>query len=341
MRSIFLAWLSVAVLACADAAELPLGIAATVNGRALSEKVVESFIANNCAALGIDPKSEAGQAKLPEVRAAVLDEMIERSLIAEETEKRGIAPSKEQIDAAEKTTITFWGNEDRYAEFLNLNGFTREEYREQVLRSAAAGKALTASLVAELTVSPEEVKDYYEKHQTEAAMQWPERAAAAHILFNTMPGVIGTELKAARKLKDGAELDRAIKEEIERKRKLSEQVQTEAAKPDADFAALARKYSEDPGTREGGGALGVFPMGTHAVELDQAAFSAKAGEVPPVIQTPSGFHVLKVSERKPAGPKSLEEAGPSIRQLLLRIKQAGRLTEWLAQAREHAVIVTK
>lgn len=323
----------------AEKKALPEDVAATVNGQPIAEKIVQSFIANNCAALGIDPQTEDGKSKIPKVRAAVLDELIERALIAQEVKKRGITPSEAEIDAAEKSTIAVWGDDSRYAEFLRMNGFTREEYRTEVLRSAAAGKALTASLVAELKVSQEEVKEYFEKHRSEPEMQWPARVNAAHILFNTMPGVLATQLKASRNLPEGAELDRAVAEETERKRKLADEVRAEAMKPGADFAALAKKYSDDIGTRDAGGSLGIFPEGTHALELDRAAFATESGQVGTIAKTESGFHVIKVFEHKAAGPKTLEEATPTIRAQLLRTKQAHRLQEWLAAARAKAVIV--
>lgn len=322
-------------------APLPEGVAATVNGQPIPEKLVQAFIKNNCDALGIDLRTEEGKSQLPKVRVAVIGELIERALIGQETEKRGIAPSAAEIDAAEKSAMTFWGDENRYAEFLRTNGFTREEYREHVLRSAAAGKALSASLAAEVTVTAEEVQDYYEKHRNEPALQWPERVTAAHIFFNTTPGALGAELKAKQKLQDGPELDRAIAAETERKRKLAEEVRSEATKSGADFAALAKKYSDDLGTRDAGGNLGTFPIGTHDQTLDKAAFAAKPGEIAPVVRSDAGFHIVKVQDHKPASQRSLEEAGPSIRQQLTRAKQVNRLKEWLADARAQAAIVTK
>lgn len=329
------------VVASGLANNLPSDTAATVNGEKIPEKLVQAFITNNCVALGINLQTEEGKKQLPKVRAAVIDEAIERTLIAQETEKRGIVPSPAEIDAAEKTTITFWGDENRYVEFLKVNGFSREEYRHYVLRSAAAGKALTASLVAGLKVSPDEVRQYYDVHRDEAAMQWQERVTAGHIYFNAMPVFLSAQLKATRQLPDGDQLNQAIADETERKRKLAEEVRVEAVKPGADFAALAKKYSEDPGTREESGSLGTFPMGTHAAELDRTAFETKPGEISPVVRSDSGFHIVKVSDHKPAGRKSLEEAAPSIQQQLLRTKQARCLKDWLAQSRKSAAILIR
>lgn len=62
------------------AKNLPSDAAATVNGQIIPEKLVQAFIKNNCEALGIDVQTEEGRKQLPKVRAAVIDEMIERTI---------------------------------------------------------------------------------------------------------------------------------------------------------------------------------------------------------------------------------------------------------------------
>ena len=340
MKSISLSLLGTCFLAFAIVrAALPEGAAASVNGEAIPEKLVQTFIKNNCEALGIDRTTEEGKQKIPKVRAAVLDELIDRTLIAQETKKRGIVPTETELDAAEKTMIEYLGDEPHFADFLKLNGFNRAEYREFVLRNSAAGKALSASLTKDVIVSDQEVRDYYDAHKTEAALQWPERVTASHIFLNARPNILREQLKATHKLTEGPELEAAVSQEIERKRTMAEKIRAEAVEPQADFAELAQQYSEDPGTRSQGGNLGIFAMGTHAAELDKVAFATVVGQVGPVAHSDSGFHVVKVFEHKPAGPRTFDEASGSIRQQLTRTEQAERLKDWLAEARKAAAII--
>ncbi len=63
-----------------------------------------------------------------------------------------------------------------------------------------------------------------------------------------------------------------------------------------DFAALAKQYSKDEVTRDNGGDLGWFPKGAYPSELDTVAFSLPPGQISGVIQTPLGFHIIKVLE---------------------------------------------
>jgi parvulin-like peptidyl-prolyl isomerase len=65
-----------------------------------------------------------------------------------------------------------------------------------------------------------------------------------------------------------------------------------------DFATLAKQYSTDPGSKDKGGDLGWFGTGQMIAEFEKAAFALKPGEVSDVVQTPYGFHIIKLEERK-------------------------------------------
>jgi peptidyl-prolyl cis-trans isomerase D len=85
----------------------------------------------------------------------------------------------------------------------------------------------------------------------------------------------------------------------------------------ADFAALARQYSEDPGSKDSGGDLGWFPRGRMVKEFEDAAFKLSPGEISEPIKSQFGYHILKLEGRKPGGLKSLAEVHDLIREKLL------------------------
>ena len=68
----------------------------------------------------------------------------------------------------------------------------------------------------------------------------------------------------------------------------------------ADFAALARQYSIDRAARKNGGRMGFIPVGRLPYTFEDAAYNTKAGEISPVVETPFGFHIVKVNARRPA-----------------------------------------
>ncbi len=80
----------------------------------------------------------------------------------------------------------------------------------------------------------------------------------------------------------------------------AEQILKEAKAPGTNFADLAKKYSDDPGTAQNGGDLGFFGKGQMVKEFEEAAFNAKVGDIVGPVKTSFGFHIIKVEDRRSA-----------------------------------------
>lgn len=311
---------------------------AVVNGEGIPERIVQAFLLNDQEALQIDPRSEDGKKQLAELRQNIINEQIERMLIAQEARRRKIEANENDIAKAEHNAILGMNTEEAYAEFLRMNHFTREDYRKYVLASALNGKAMAAAARKEISVSDAKVRDYFEAHKNDPGMQWPERVEGAHILIGAVPNILREDLRLRKQMSDGLEMEKALADELARREKLANEVHDEAARPGSDFAALAKKYSEDVGTRDNGGSFGTFANGTHVSTLDDAFFKLKPGEVGPLTKTEYGFHIIKAIDHKPAGSKTLAEATPGIRAELEQAAVAKKLRDWLTQARASAKI---
>ncbi len=144
-----------------------------------------------------------------------------------------------------------------------------------------------------LQVSEAELRRYYE--QNLQTYQLPERVRAAHVLFKTQG---------------------KTPEETEKIRAKAAGVLNEARKG-ADFAELARKYSED-GSAASGGDLGFFARGQMVPEFEKAAFTLAAGTVSDLVKTEYGFHIIKVFEKQVAQTQKFEEVVNMIRPTLLQ-----------------------
>ena len=146
--------------------------------------------------------------------------------------------------------------------------------------------------------SQQEIQQYYTAHQSEYTV--PEQARARHILIKVDAGA-DAKTDAAAKAKAGA---------------LLKQIQG-----GANFADLAKRNSDDPGSKDSGGELGFAQRGHMVPEFDAAIFSQKIGDNK-IVKTQYGYHIVQVEERQTAHTQSLAEVLPTIQATLVRQKAA-------------------
>jgi peptidyl-prolyl cis-trans isomerase D len=144
----------------------------------------------------------------------------------------------------------------------------------------------------------QEIQAYFTAHQAEYST--PEQARSRHILIKLAPGA-------------DAKTDAAAKAKAE---DILKQL-----KGGADFAALAKKYSDDPGSKDSGGELPFAQHGAMVPEFDKAIFSQKIGDIE-IVKSQFGYHIVQVEERKPAHAQDLSEVLPTIQATLIRQKAA-------------------
>jgi peptidyl-prolyl cis-trans isomerase D len=107
--------------------------------------------------------------------------------------------------------------------------------------------------------------------------------------------------------------------EVEEIRKKAEDI-LKLAKKGGNFEDLAKKNSEDPGTKDKGGDLGWIVQGQTVAEFEKAAFSLPKGSISDLVKTQYGFHIIKVLDKETAHTKTFEEVKDSIRAPLMLSK---------------------
>ena len=123
--------------------------------------------------------------------------------------------------------------------------------------------------------------------------------------------------------------------EVEEVRKKAEDVLKQANKKGTNLEELAKKYSEDPGTKDKGGDLGWITQGQTVPEFEKVAFSLPKGSVSDLVKTQYGFHIIKVLDKETAHTKTFDEVKDSIRAPLLLSKadkQAADIADKLSAA---------
>jgi peptidyl-prolyl cis-trans isomerase D len=134
-------------------------------------------------------------------------------------------------------------------------------------------------------VSAEDIQRYYEDNKQQYST--PEQVRASHILLKTEG-------------KDDATVKKQAEDLLAK------------VKSGADFAKLATQYSEDEASKVKGGDLDFFNKGTMVPEFDKAAFSMKPGEISDLVKSQYGYHIIKVTDKKPATTKTLDEVRAQI-----------------------------
>lgn len=169
---------------------------------------------------------------------------------------------------------------------------------EDIMNAVLAQEFLQREIEGKVKITDDEIETYYKGHEEEFTN--PESAKARHILL---------------KVPEGAD-EKAWKETESKAKDIKKKLEN-----GEDFAELAKKYSDDPGSKNKGGDLGFFTKGRMVPEFESAAFSLKPGELSDPVKTNFGYHIIEVQEKKAASTKTLAEVQAQIRQTLQTEKQ--------------------
>jgi peptidyl-prolyl cis-trans isomerase D len=180
-------------------------------------------------------------------------------------------------ELAKTVTLT----DDDLQQYLTAH---EDRYRVPARVRARYAAYRAAEFAARVEPTDGEVAEYYELHKDDRFTE-PEQVRARHILVKVAADADDKTKAAARK----KATDLLAK-----------------VKGGADFAALAAKQSDDAGSAASGGDLGLFPRGRMTPEFERAAFALQPGGLSDVIETPFGFHVIKVEEHRAGGLQPLD-----------------------------------
>src|SRR5436190_4313134 len=167
------------------------------------------------------------------------------------------------------------------------------------------------ALAAQMPVAQEEVAGIYEQGVKAARYGAPEERRASHILIAVKP--------------DGSEADKKAAEA--KAKAIAEGVR----KNPKSFADVAKKESQDPGSAINGGDLGFFRKGAMVKVFEDAAFEGKKGDIVGPVRSEFGYHVIQVTDVKPAKMRTLAEVTPEIEAGLRKQAASRRFAEGSGQ----------
>jgi peptidyl-prolyl cis-trans isomerase C len=189
-----------------------------------------------------------------------------------------------------------------------------EEMKKRVQRNLATEQLVKQEVDSKISVSDSEISDYYAKNKDR--MRRSESVKLSEIFVRADP-----KATADVKAKARQRIEALLKE----------------LQGGKDFAALARQFSESPDAKDGGNMGYVSRNGTLPV-LAEAAFRLKVGEISDVVESPFGYHLLKVTDKKPAGDVTLAEAKTQISNFLYQQKEREAFNAYLGKLKAGAKI---
>jgi peptidyl-prolyl cis-trans isomerase D len=166
-----------------------------------------------------------------------------------------------------------------------------------------------AAVEGQVAVSDAEVAQFYEANKKRFTT--PEQRTASHILITKAQGAKPAE-EAAAKAK-------------------AEAVLAEVRKNPADFAAIAKTRSQDPGSAAQGGSLGTVERGAFGKSMEDALFTMKEGEISGIVPSEFGYHIIRIDSIKPQTQKSLAEAKDEIAAEVKKSKLSKKYSELAEQ----------
>jgi len=240
-------------------------------------------------------------------RAAV--QIGERKLLLEAATEAKKSVTPEEIKKALEAQYARAGSEAQFAEMLKTNGVSLDYVKKSITDDLTIGKYLDAAMADSVKVPEAEIEKAYAEDKT---------ATVRHILLLTQGKSAAEKAEIRKKMEDI--LARAKKGE--------------------DFAALAKQYSEDPGSKDNGGLYEDFGRGKMVKPFEDAAFSVAVGQVSGIVETTYGYHILKIETRKKE-TQPLDQVKAQIEAQLKQQKQNtvfnGLLTRLKAKAGFQAV----
>ncbi len=302
---------------------------AIVNGEIISMKEFEKEINPMLEQYSKTITGENKEQKIEEFKKEMLNQLIDKKILIQEVEKQKIKVTEIDIEEGIKEIRKNFSSEESFNEEFKKQNMDEKEFRKNVEESLLINKLIEQEVKTKVPPPTDEaINNYYQEHKKN--FDRPEQFWAKHILIRiTKDADFKEKSRALNSIRD---IERQLKE-------------------GADFAELAKKYSEDPGSRDKGGDLGFVAKGLMVKEFEEAAFKLKKGEVSGIVETAFGYHIIKLEDKKPAKQLELEdelEIGGQLIKVKDFIKETilgdtlnNKFSEWLKNLRDTAKIEIK
>jgi parvulin-like peptidyl-prolyl isomerase len=247
---------------------------------------------------------KAGTPAFEQLKNLAVRTLVQQSEFEQKADDLGVSVTGEEIDNRIKQIKKdyFNNSEARYQKQLKAQGLTESDVRDTV-ENQLLSQEIYNDVTSDVKVGDDEVRKYYDSHRSQ--YETPESRDVRHILI---------ACKGAK----ACDTAKAKADDLYRR-----------LEGGANFAQLAKAYSDDPGSKAQGGKLTVA-KGQTVQPFDQTAFLLGKGQISQPLKTQYGYHIIQpLSDVKPKKVTPFAQVKESIRQQLLQQKKQEVMNKWL------------
>lgn len=228
----------------------------------------------------------------------ILDQLIDVRLLQAEAKARNITVPDTEVDTRIGQLKQQFKTEEEFTQKLASQQLTIDQLKSELQKDLMVSKCLEAEIAPKVNVPQAELDAFYAEHPDQ--FKQPERIRASHILISVDSKATDVQKQEAKAVADGL---------------------LKRARGGEDFAALAKQFSKDSSAQNGGD-LNFFPRGQMVPAFETAAFALKApGDISDVVETPFGYHIIRLTERQPESTVPLAQVSNQLTDYLKKRKQ--------------------
>jgi len=304
---------TVAAAVSADEKQSALEKAAVINGTIITKNEYNRQLNQFIDRITREGR-QVNDSQLVKLKAEILDSLINRELLYQQSQKTGIVVQPQEMMNEVKAIKQRFPSEDGFKKAISGMDLTEATLKVQIKQRLAIQKFIDKQIADKIVITAVESKQYYTANPQ--LFKQSGEIRASHILIKLDPSA-----------------DDAGKAEALTKIKLIQQ----KLRNGEDFAELAKTSSEGPSSVKGGD-LGFFKRGNMVKPFEDAAFALEPNEVSEIVQTRFGYHIIKVVEKKPERIIGYEEIQKRLEEHLKQKKVQEEVGLYLIELRKTAEI---
>lgn len=331
---------------------------ATVNGKAILLSEYKKELGNvfeqykhNAPAILEDPE------KVGRIKKQVLDDMVDKTMLQQEADKKKIKVFSRELESGVKEVKERFRQDDSgkaltdeqldaaFANELKRQGISQSQFEDRIRRDLAIRKFVNESIRPEVKPPQEEdVTAFFEKVKlvvsgdtTTLKGMDEQEAGELMTLARQLRDLLSERVRARhillRVAKDAKPAEKA--EAMKKAKDLKKQLEG-----GAEFEALAKKHSQDPDSAVRGGDLGYVIPGMTVPEFEKAAFKLAVGQLSDVVESPFGYHLIQVDEKRAPRKLIYDEVKDDLAQFMFGQRLQRKLEAKVVELRKAGTVET-